>query len=110
MKTETKTAPHTPTPWHLDSYGKIMPSNPRDGLDSIAINATSSMSHEATANAALIVRAVNAHEKLLSALATMIDGYRTLASTVDEKEVWLTNPGVIRATDTFQAIAKAEGL
>jgi len=55
------------------------------------------------------VRAVNAHEELVSALATMIDAYRTLASSVDEGDAWLTNPAVIRAINCFQAIAKAEG-
>ena len=67
MNPETAVKPqHTPTPWKLSKYGSI--AHPQKECMSVPINAASSDSPEATANAAFIVRAVNAHEELVSLL------------------------------------------
>jgi signal transduction histidine kinase len=66
------TTKHTPTPWILDEErGKLMDA---DGEFVTHISLTRYVDErrdpEAEANAAFIVRAVNAHEKLVAALRT----------------------------------------
>lgn len=79
MKNEIKPAAHTPTPWkfHTDRYNNHMaiipPHNNVHGqFTSVALH--TGYNEEAKANAALIVRAVNSHEELVSVCADFCKG------------------------------------
>jgi hypothetical protein len=65
---------HTPTPWHI---GSKVPNfiYARDGLDIIAQcdSANESTRAEENANAAHIVRCVNAHDALVAALDNLLN-------------------------------------
>jgi hypothetical protein len=83
---------HTPTPWQI---GSKVPNfiYARDGLDIIAQcdSWNESTRAEENANAAHIVRCVNAHDALVAALE-LCDGYLTDAMRLREhartREVW----------------------
>jgi len=62
---------HTPTPWKVRMYGEKNRWASFQGPDEMAIgdtNVSARSPEEALANAAFIIRAVNAHEELVEAL------------------------------------------
>jgi hypothetical protein len=76
---------HTPTPWHV---GSKVPNYiyARDGLDIIAQcdSANESTRAEENANAAHIVRCVNAHDALIAALEGAIIAMERMNDASDE--------------------------
>lgn len=111
---ETKIAvTHTPTPWSIEDgeHGSITlsgghhiadipywdePGKPQDGW---------STQGEAIANAAYIVRAVNAHEELLDACKTVVAHFEDVRKRATFK---VAEPEYV--TKAKQAIAKVESL
>lgn len=81
-------AAHTPTPWHVVNGNQIkdelMPFD-RDERDTVLIATTGprAESELAKSNAAFIVRAVNSHEQLVTALRDLFDSYKRLADSGD---------------------------
>lgn len=68
-------ADHTPTPWEVFDNGRLLVIAPGAGWSVFEIEASHQPdrpTHEA--NAAFIVRAVNAHDDLVKALRTIVDG------------------------------------
>jgi len=98
---------HTKTPWHV---GKKSPRfiYASDGLYIIAqCDSMDEMTREQeTANAAHIVRAVNAHADLISALEKSVQHMEQLASTVNTLSNKLGLGDKVRASD-FTEHAKA---
>lgn len=99
---------HTPTPWHFEK-GRFNSDDLSDShIGSIvsekdfilaAINGDAGSSEEVEANAAFIVRAVNAHEELLEAAKI---GLRYMKP--EEKVIYGVDKKIVE-----RAIAKAEG-
>lgn len=90
---------HTPTPWNVDERSIYCE---KWGMDRIALleQASHRMSmSEVKANAAFIVRAVNAHEELLRIAKQMVFDWK---HNEPKMPVGYIN-------DVLQAIAKAEG-
>ena len=93
-------ATHTPTPWRFKEYGDVLEvQGIHDGVwATIAAFRFADLGLWQRANAALIVRAVNAHDKLLSALKGLLETDHTdtllMADAIDAAKA---------------AIAKAEG-
>lgn len=113
MKTKQDTAQHTPTPWYLNVVdGSQLELFAKDEDGSTVCTAlvhgpagewrTVGPIHEA--NAAFIIRAVNAHEDLLNCCKglaeTLEDEFNMLESRVDREEV---------IASIRRIIAKAEG-
>jgi hypothetical protein len=78
----TKSGAHTPTPWsHYDDTGPDGKTGRHEivaiGKTVARIYATKGMEAEDAANAALIVKAVNAFDPLVSALERLIDNVET---------------------------------
>jgi len=96
--TEPKQAEHTPTPWRLD---KQNPSLLRDAKGLYVAK----ISEELPADAAFIVRAVNAHEALLKALKACVASLQRDTEDFGH-EVAHINYAI---RDAEQAIARAEG-
>jgi len=93
---------HTPTPWHLGEQTPWYIYTPGIPTHRIAETCTtpdgSLLAKEAKANAAFIVRAVNAHEALLAIAKELLE---------DRLSLNADNPDL--TTRAEQAIAKAEG-
>jgi hypothetical protein len=110
MKTQTETKPaHTPTPWKhvyeriLDSKGmpvSLYHEDP-DGR-----TPSGEALEQIRANAAYIVRAVNAHEELLEAAKDALEGLACYSPTQWARP-YVPEPQ--RIEKLKQAIAKAEG-
>lgn len=109
-----KPAEHTPTPWVLldDAFAKIGEPNDDVGCTVIADceGNVRDLSHETMiANAAFIVRAVNAHEELVKALEESLklqSHYAGLLNSYDSGER-LTFSTVEQWLNRLNAIAKA---
>lgn len=97
MKTQTT---HTPTPWHVHEIRScpIRIHNAKDQLVTQVHNAAKRESGEMEANAAFIVRAVNAY-------APMVEALKEIARETTEN---LGNP-THAASIAKQALALAEG-
>lgn len=95
MKTEPKMT-HTPTPWEIAHYegGLLEGLNFIRSADGEEICSINDASEKAKANAAYIVRAVNAHEEMLLVL-------KELQRTIDKDHFY--------ADRINEAIAKATG-
>lgn len=110
---------HTPTPWCLRADGFVLEP---EGLSSIqnygiplrsmfvedAFDETHERHEEAKANAAFIVRAVNAHDALVGALEKMKEFYVQL---IDKKikvpsDIWVKSGVAIMLTDNALKLAK----
>lgn len=113
----TKPQPHTPTPWNYDMSGNILSSKPVQCVATVHLQglATTTEVLPQDANAAFIVRAVNAYEELLKACVLMLGCIR------QEKDPFYRegeDQGIVTVTDTIlmekawtaakQAIARAE--
>ena len=100
---------HTPTPWRI--YKEPMNPNPRLMAEASTLVAVISQgkafAKETEANAAYIVKAVNAHEEMVKALKDVLfvlKGQAERGNFLDSSERDISLEGVVE-----QAIAKAEG-
>ncbi len=105
MKTQNEVK-HTPTPWARTAYGvfaetrKVADCQPDDGRGTYRIESE----EEAVADADFIVRAVNSHDALITALRDM------LALGLDVEEAKVTMKEIVhRRNKAFDAIKQAEG-
>ena len=102
MPSNKKPAPHTPTPWRV----VLAPCQIVDDKNLIAdLNGKGFEigEEEKYANAAFIVRAVNAHHELVEALKRIADEAVKTGTTEDGRSLESI------AEIAFRAIAKAEG-
>ena len=68
---------HTPTPWHVEStrYGPYVSSETDMVVAECSQRCGNKPREQADANAALIVRAVNAHEQMVGALESVAQAF-----------------------------------
>jgi len=94
-------AAHTPTPWKFeDEYVRADALNGDEGGNIVAdVYTRPSHSHspEMEANAAFIVRAVNAHDALVEALEIMVGSYEDRQCWPGKKDVLLDKMNAVLA-------------
>lgn len=100
---------HTPTPWHVAGYGILGPKAVLS--DQICVTMNSRPVEERKANVDFIVRAVNAHDELLSALIELLTAHTILFPSEEAgkeaQDAWADRREKARET-AYAAIAKAE--
>jgi hypothetical protein len=102
---KTESSEHTPTPWTLNKYGK--PVATTHDFMGIPWSGSSSESPEAKANTTFIVRAVNAHEELVSLLDKSAQAAHV--AWQHSSPTYRTCNLTQECQDATRAIAKAEG-
>ena len=107
MKSKPPLANHTPLPWkYVSEYDEAYIDGPEPSQKGI-INFYLCDTEVGHANAAYIVRAVNAHEELIAALNEAVKIMESMGGYLEEPEA-KTFKRLIQAK-VLPAIAKAEG-
>lgn len=109
MNTETK-PPHTPSPipWKQHESEEKIYATLRDAANRTVADCGSRSDPQAQANAAFIIRAVNAHGYLLKATKLSMELFSELRRTMDEGH-WFAHDLNKIGEALSEAIAKAEG-
>lgn len=93
MTNNTATPKHTPTPWTIEkpSKGCDVPIIHGSKFEEIAVMMHELSEEEIEANAQLIVKAVNSHEKLVEAIKDLLAAADTMNEHID---IWAYNKAI----------------